>query len=355
MQLRIPGPTPCPKEVLEAVGKPMINHRGTEFLPIISRLVQNLQKVFQTGNDVLLLSSSGTGGLEAAVASFIYPGDQVLATTIGYFGDRWAEIARRQGARVTLLEKPWGESISPVDLDEALYKNPGIKAVLITHTETSTGVTNDIKELARVAKKYNVRVFVDAVSSLGTTELETDEWGLDVVVSASQKGLMAPPGLALVSVSESAWCMYRKEYVRSFYFDLGMTKKHFDEKKQTPSTPALSICFGLDVALEMILEERLENVFYRHRSLAMGLRSRAANAGWQLFPDARIASDAVTALKVPDGVDGHGVVKRLKEEYGIEVGGGLGNFSGKIIRIGHMGNVHRTDIDKIVFALRAIR
>ncbi|HUZ93026.1 MAG TPA: alanine--glyoxylate aminotransferase family protein [Candidatus Paceibacterota bacterium] len=350
MHLRIPGPTECPREVLEAIGKQMINHRGPECAELIADLTERTKKVFQTHNDLLMLTCSGTGGLEAAIVNFFSHGDTILATTIGNFGNRFAEIARRHGAKTILLEKPWGEDIAPEELDEALRAHADASAVLITHNETSTGVTNDLRELARVARAHGKLVLVDAVSSMAAIPVQTDEWDLDVVVGASQKGFMCPPGLAMVSVSERAWSAYGRASMGRYYLDLGIAKKSF-EKRQTPTTPAISIFFGLDRALNLILSEGLQNVFSRHRRVAERCRAGIASLGWQLFAKTHCASNAVTAVTVPPPLDAASVIRSLRENYRIVVAGGMGACAGKLIRIGHIGRVEESDVDAVIRAL----
>jgi len=256
--LRIPGPTPVPADILQAVAHPMVNHRGREFAALISRVAERLKDFYLTSNDVLILSASGTGGLEAAVVNTLSPGDKVLSVSIGSFGERFAAIADTYGAEVIPLQYEWGQAARADDVRQALAEQPDVTAVLVTHNETSTGVTNPLEEIARVVRDADPStgsgrtLLVDAVSSLGAIPLETDGWGLDVVVTGSQKGWMVPPGLAFVSMSERAWRAYDNAKMPRFYLDLG---RHRDllPKGQTPWTPTMSIFFGLDVALERMV------------------------------------------------------------------------------------------------------
>lgn len=343
MNLRIPGPTPCPPQVLAAVAKPMINHRGRHFAELIGRVVERLKRFYRTQGDVLVLTASGTGGLEAAVVNTLSPGDRVLAVVIGAFGERFAAIAQAYGAEVVRLEYEWGRAANPDDVRRVLSRDPRIKAVLVTHNETSTGVTNPLKALAAVVREHERLLLVDAVSSLGAIPLETDAWGLDVVVTGSQKGWMVPPGLAFVSVSQRAWEAYREAKMPRFYLDLGRHKEAL-ERGQTPWTPALSVLFGLDVALEMMEAEGLENIFARHARIGEMTRQGVKALGLRLLADERYASNTVTAVVVPDGVDERVLRRLLEDEYGVVLAGGQGKLSGKIFRIGHLGWVTEEDI-----------
>lgn len=343
MNLRIPGPTPCPPQVLAAVAKPMINHRGRHFAELIGRVVERLKRFYRTQGDVLVLTASGTGGLEAAVVNTLSPGDRVLAVVIGAFGERFAAIAQAYGAEVVRLEYEWGRAADPDDVRRVLSRDPRIKAVLVTHNETSTGVTNPLKALAAVVREHERLLLVDAVSSLGAIPLETDAWGLDVVVTGSQKGWMVPPGLAFVSVSQRAWEAYREAKMPRFYLDLGRHKEAL-ERGQTPWTPALSVLFGLDVALEMMEAEGLENIFARHARIGEMTRQGVKALGLRLLADERYASNTVTAVVVPDGVDERALRRLLEDEYGVVLAGGQGKLSGKIFRIGHLGWVTEEDI-----------
>jgi aspartate aminotransferase-like enzyme len=329
--------------VLAAVAKPMINHRGRHFAELIGRVVERLKRFYRTQGDVLVLTASGTGGLEAAVVNTLSPGDRVLAVVIGAFGERFAAIAQAYGAEVVRLEYEWGRAADPDDVRRVLSRDPRIKAVLVTHNETSTGVTNPLKALAALVREHERLLLVDAVSSLGAIPLETDAWGLDVVVTGSQKGWMVPPGLAFVSVSQRAWEAYREAKMPRFYLDLGRHKEAL-ERGQTPWTPALSVLFGLDVALEMMEAEGLENIFARHARIGEMTRQGVKALGLRLLADERYASNTVTAVVVPDGVDERVLRRLLEDEYGVVLAGGQGKLSGKIFRIGHLGWVTEEDI-----------
>jgi len=364
--LRIPGPTPVPPDVLEAVGRPMVNHRGREFAALISRVAERLKDFYLTSNDVLILSASGTGGLEAAVVNTLSPGDKVLSVSIGAFGDRFAAITDTYGAEVIPLAYEWGQAASPDDVRQALAEHPDVTAVLLTHNETSTGVTNPLEEIARAIREAlplaRTRergpggegpplILVDAVSSLSAIPLETDGWGLDVVVTGSQKGWMVPPGLAFVSMSDRAWRAYERAKMPRFYLDLG---RHRDTlaKGQTPWTPTMSVFFGLDVALERMIEEGMERIFTRHATIGRSVRQGVKAMGLELLcEDERFASDTVTAVKCPEGVEVSSLRTLLEDEYGVVLAGGQGKLQGKIFRIGHLGLVEEEDIRQTLESL----
>lgn len=366
--LRIPGPTPVPPDILEAVAHPMVNHRGREFAALISRVAERLKDWFQTSNDVLILSASGTGGLESAVVSTLSPRDRVLSVSIGAFGERFAAIADTYGAEVIPLQYEWGQAARAEDVRQALAEHPDVKAVLVTHNETSTGVTNPLEEIARAIRSQESGVgsqgpsrasgrtdgplvLVDAVSSLGAIPFEADGWGLDVVVTGSQKGWMVPPGLAFVSMSERAWRAYENAKMPRFYLDLG---RHRDAlpKGQTPWTPAMSIFFGLDVALERMAEEGAERIFTRHASMGRMVREGVKAFGLELLcQDERYASDTVTAIKCPEGVEVSALRNTMEDEYNVVIAGGQGKLQGKIFRIGHLGLVEEEDIRETLAAL----
>jgi aspartate aminotransferase-like enzyme len=336
----------------------MVNHRGRDFAALISRVAERLKDFFETSNDVLILSTSGTGGLESAVVNTLSPGDKVLSVSIGSFGERFAAIADAYGAEVIPLQYEWRQAARAEDVRRALEEHPDVKAVLVTHNETSTGVTNPLEEIAGAIRDAlplartrergpggeGPLILVDAVSSLGAIPFETDGWGLDVVVTGSQKGWMVPPGLAFVSMSERAWRAYEQARMPRFYFDLG---RHRDmlPKGQTPWTPAMSIFFGLDVALERMAEEGMERIFARHASIARMVRRGVKEMGLELLcEDERFASDTVTAIKAPEGVEVSALRTLMEDEHDVILAGGQGKLQGKIFRIGHLGLVEEEDI-----------
>ncbi len=344
MNLRIPGPTPVPREVAEAGAADMINHRGPEFAELVARVTQGVKQVYQTSNDVLILTTSGSGGMEAAVVNHVSPGDKVLVVTIGVFGKRFLEIVQTYGGQPTELTFDFGTAADPARIDEALAADPELKAVLVTHNETSTGVTNPLKEIAAAVRKHDRLLIVDAISSLSSIPVETDAWGLDVVVSGSQKGWMVAPGLAFVSVSPRAWEAQARCTTPRFYFDLQRAKGSA-EKGQTPWTPAVSLFFQLDRALDMLFAEGLPNVYERHHRLAEKTRRGLQDLGLELFAAEGSRSDTVTAVKVPGGVDGSLITKTARTEFSTVLAGGQGSLSGKIFRFGHLGLVTDQDVD----------
>jgi aspartate aminotransferase-like enzyme len=350
MQLRIPGPTPCPPQALEAMGRQMINHRGPEFSKILNSVTAKLKQAFQTKGDVLLMTSSGTGGLEAAVVNTLSPGDKVLCLSNGFFGDRFSEIAETYGAQVSCLKFEWGKPADVDAVEAALRADRHIKAVLVTHNETSTGVTNDLKEISAIVKKFDKLILVDAISSLGCINLPTDEWHCDIVVTASQKGWMVPPGLAMVSVSEKAWQAHAQAKMPRYYWDFTKARD-FLQKGQTPWTPAVSVFFALDATLDLMLSEGLNNVFARHAQVAQLARNGVKSLGLSLFADEKHASNTVTAVNASDKIDVSKLIRTLKEEYQVVIAGGQERLSGKIFRIGHLGLVYQDDIKTVLEAL----
>ncbi len=350
--LRIPGPVPLPSEVRGAVAGEMMDHRGPEFAALFEEVTAELRYVFQTRHDVLILTASGTGGLEAALVNVLSPGERVLAVINGFFGERWFEMARAFGLEAIPLRFPLGLGADPDEVRKALLKVQPCKALLITHNETSTGVTSDLKAIAEAARSVDdpPLLLVDAVSSLGAIDLRPDEWGCDVVVTASQKALMAPPGLAIVSVSPKAWEASEKALLPRFYLDFRRARE-YAYLRQTPFTPAVSVLFGLRESLRLIREEGLERVFARHQAMAEFTRQGIKSLGLSLFPDERWASNTVTAVRVPEGLRAEEIAKRLREEHGVVVAGGQGELKGKILRIAHIGRVAREEMAQAIEAL----
>ena len=353
MNLRIPGPIPVPEEILEAMARPMINHRGPEFKEMLYRVTDRLTQVFDTKSDVYILTSSGTGAMEAAVVNTLSPGDKVLCATVGAFGDRFGQIARTFGADVTLLSFPLGTAVDPQALRQALNSEPSIKAVLVTHNETSTGVTNDLEAIAGVVKgEFDKLLLVDAISSVGSVPLHTDGWRCDVVASASQKGWMLPPGLAFISFSQQAWQAQSVASMPRTYFDLAEYRRYY-ELGQPPYTPALSVMYALDLALARLLDEGMARVFERHSEMAQMTRDGVKALGLSLFPEERVASNTVTAVDVPEGVDADRLLAVLRDEHNVVLAGGQESLKGKIFRIGHMGDTATAEIRGVLDALAA--
>jgi aspartate aminotransferase-like enzyme len=331
----------------------MVNHRGKPFAEIVGRAGERLKDFFLTKEDVLVLTASGTGGLEAAVVNTLSPGDKVLSVSIGAFGDRLAAIAEKYGAEVTMLSYEWGQAARPEDVRKALEHDSGIKAVTVTHNETSTGVTNPLEEIAKVVREFDKLLVVDAISSLGAVPLAMDEWGLDCVITGSQKGWMVPPGLAFAALSERGWKAYEESSMPRFYFDLGRARESL-AKGQTPWTPAVSIFFALDVALEKMEKEGLESICTRHARMGQMVRDAVKALGLELFcQDERYASNTVTAIKGPEGVDVGQLRTMLEDEHEVIVAGGQAKLSGKIFRIGHLGLADDEDIQDALDAVAA--
>ena len=350
--LRTPGPTPIPDDIVEAMGNPMINHRGPEFDELITKVTAQLKQVFMTTNDLFILTASGTGALEASLVNALCPGDKVVAATAGSFGDRFIDMAEAFGADVHRLDFEWGEPIDPDAVRQALRDDPKVKAVMITHNETSTGVTHPLEEIAKIAKQeFGKLLLVDAVSSLGCIPLPVDAWDCDLVGTASQKGFMIPPGLAFISVSDRAWEAQKTATMPRFYFDLEEAKKTL-ERGQTPFTPNVAAMYGLSLGLDKILDEGLEGVFGRHASIGQMTRDRIRELGLELLvSDERYASNTVTAVKMPEGVDGRALMGRLRTEKNVVLAGGQGKLSSSIFRIGHLGHVSEDDIEEVIAAL----
>ena len=281
------------------------------------------------------------------------PGDKVLSVNIGVFGDRFANIAQQFGAEVVPLKFEWGKAADPDAVKEALAVNPGVKAVLVTHNETSTGVTNDLAAISRVVKEAGKLLIVDAVSSMSSINLPVDDWHCDVVVSGSQKGWMVPPGLAMVSVSAEAWKAHSVARMPRFYWDFTRAKKNFDEKKENPWTPAISVVYGLSVALKMMLKEGITNIFARHARVGQMTRDGIKALGLPLFAEASHASNTVTAVGIPEGLDGKKLRQILREEYKVVLAGGQQSLDGKIFRIGHLGWVTEKDIKEVLSAIKS--
>ncbi|MCL6552708.1 MAG: alanine--glyoxylate aminotransferase family protein [Firmicutes bacterium] len=355
VNLRIPGPTPCPPEVLQAMSTAMINHRGPEFAALSARVTERLKYFFQTQSDVLIFTAAGTGALEVAVVNTISPGDKVLAVSIGVFGDRFANIAKRYGAKVTKLDFEWGKAADPDAIRRALAADPAIKAVLVTHNETSTGVTNPLEAIAAVVRSSEALLLVDAVSSLAAVDLRADAWRLDVVVAGSQKALMGPPGAVFLSVSDRAWEASRTARMPRWYFSWDRARAEITSGKALmPFTPPLPVIHALQASVQMILAQGLPARFAHHRRLGQAAREGVAAMGLRLFADPRHASDTVTAVRVPDGVDARELVRRLRTDHGVVVAGGQGRLEGRIIRIGHMGYVQEAQVDAVLRGLAEV-
>jgi aspartate aminotransferase-like enzyme len=349
--LRVPGPTPLPPEVLEAQSAPMIDHRGTEFGEMLREITSGLATLIGTSGDVLLLTGSGSGALEAAVVNTLSPGDRVLGVTIGSFGDRFAKIASAFGAEVERFEVPWGEAADPAALAAHLAANPAYRAVLLTHNETSTGVTNPLRELAQVVRDApgSPLVVVDGISGLGAMPFEMDGWGIDLVVSASQKAFMAAPGIAIAALGERAWQANETARMPRVYWDLAEARK-WAEKGQTPWTPAVSVLFGLRVGVRRLIEEGREQTWARHAAIAAAVQAGLEGLGLRLVAAPENRSPTVTAAWLPDGLEWAPFNAAMRAK-GLIVAGGQGAWVGRILRFGHMGGV---GIDEMCEAVRVM-
>jgi len=343
--LFIPGPVTCSEEVLAAMAHPMIDHRGPEFARVLRRIAAGMQPIFGTKNEVVILGASGSGGLEAAVGNLFGPGDTVLACPIGVFGERLIAIAKNFGCDVHVLRTPWGSGVDPAELKRVLEADTEkkIAGILLTHNETSTGVQNEMGPLAELTRAHGAITIVDSVSGLGASEFTMDAWGFDVVVTASQKALAVPPGIAMLAISERAWKRMDGPHAPTFYLDLKKARE-FAALGQTPWTPPVSIAFALEVALDLYEREGERAVWNRHARYAAAIRAAAKALGLELFSQDGAHSVTVVAIKNPPGIDGDAIRKHLREHNGLTLGGGQKELKGKIMRIGTMGDLTQTDI-----------
>jgi len=347
-----PGPTPVPPEVLEALSRQMVHHRGPDFRVVLKRCLDRLKAVFHTSSEVLLFTASGTGAMESAVANLCSPGNRVVVVSAGHFGERWIEIAGRYGCDVVPLRYEWGETPTAADLAAKLQEAGGARAVFLTQSETSTGVVCDVQALAAAVRPSGAHVVVDAISSLGAVPLEVDEWGVDVACSGSQKALMCPPGLAMASVSEAVWEPEGRASSPRYYFDWERTRRA-QEKLDVAFTPAVPLVIALDVALGLLLDEGLPAVFARHARLGRACREGAKAMGLELFSPDEDRSAVVTAIRAPAGVDSTEILLELRDRYGVQLAGGQGPLRGKIFRIGHIGYYDVFDVTTALAALEA--
>ncbi len=349
--LRIPGPTALPASVREAGARQMINHRGPEFAAMLARILDGMKPYFGTTSDVAMITTAGTGGLEAAVVNVLSPGDRVLGVSIGSFGDRFAKIARTYGADVTKIEVAWGQAADPAVLRAELERAPGYTAVLLTHNETSTGVMNPIRELTAVVREVSpdTLILVDSVSGLGAVPFEMDDWGVDVVVTGSQKAWMSAPGLAMIAASERAWAAMETATMPRVYLDL-RAHRESHAAGQTPFTPAIAVVYQVDEGLRLMAAEGAEAIFARHEACAAASRAGLEALGFELFADPRFASKTVTAASVPDDLDWKSFNGELKRR-GLVLAGGQGKLTGKIFRLGHLGSV---TIEEVIGAMSTL-
>lgn len=340
--LLAPGPTPVPETALLAMAQPMIHHRTPQFSEIFKETAELLKYVFQTNEDVLILAASGTGAMEGSIVNLYSPGDEVIVINGGKFGERWGKISEAYGLKVHWITVEWGKGVDPAAVKKILDENPNVKGVLVQASETSTTAAHPVKELAALTKDRNCLLIVDGITAVGVFDVQMDAWGIDVLVSGSQKAFMLPPGLAFAALSQKAWKFQETAKCPRFYFDFKKERKNLKDNT-TAYTPAVSLIIGLNVALKMIKEEGLANVFKRHDRLARATRAAGAALGLKaLAPDA--PSSAATGVFVPEGVDGGKLVKYLRDEMGVTMAGGQDHLKGKVLRIAHLGYVDTFDI-----------
>jgi aspartate aminotransferase-like enzyme len=348
-----PGPTMLPPGVLLKMAEPIMHHREPEFEKIFAEIRQGLKYLFQTKNEVMTFTSSGTGAMEGAVSNLLSKGDKALVVRGGKFGERWGEICKAYGIDFIPIDVEWGKAVDPARIQEILKSDPSIRAVYTQASETSTGVKHPIKEIAQIVKKYeNTLIVVDAITGIGVFDIPMDEWGLDVVVSGSQKALMLPPGLSFAALSDKAWKFVERSNLPKYYFDFKKELKS-SQKNQSAYTPAISLFVGLRESLHLIRKEGVEAIFRRHEKLAEATRAAVKALGLELYaPDS--PSNAVTAVKIPEGVDGERLKDLFFEKFGITVAEGQDRAKGKIIRIAHLGYYERLDMVMVISALEML-
>ncbi len=346
--LMTPGPTPVPQKIMDKIAEPIIHHRTPEFKEVFKGIGEGLKSVFKTKNDCLIFTSSGTGAMEASVVNVLSPGDKAIVIRGGKFGERYYEICESYGVDIIPIDIEWGTAPDPNLVKDALKNNAGVKAVFTELCETSTATVYDIKALGEVVRGSDAVLIVDAISGLGADDLETDGWAVDIAVGGSQKALMLPPGLSFCTISEKAWKRFKNSKSPRYYYDFNKYKKA-KEKSETPFTPAITLAVGLRFALGIIKSKGIDNVLKDCANMAKTLRDAVKDLGLQLFSKA--PSNAVTAVKVPSGMDGAALIKAIKEK-GITVAGGQGELKGRIIRIAHMGGITMSDVTKTIDMLK---
>jgi aspartate aminotransferase-like enzyme len=350
VNFRLPGPTPLPPQVIAALGREMIPHRGPAFRALYSETLKLAREIHRTDGDVLTWAATGSAGWEVAVVNLLSPGDPVLVGVNGHFGERFARVADRLAIDVRRIDVEWGEAILPAQLQSALEAHPDVKAVFLVHNETSTGVTNPLRDLASIAREHGALVVVDAVSAAGALPLEVDAWGIDFVFSGSQKAWMCPPGLLIVAAGPRAWEAHQRSEYRRFVWDMSDAKKAADQG-MTPTTPPLSMIYAFRAALGMIVDEGIEQVWDRHRHLGSMTREGITSAGIRLFAQRGFESDSMTAFLPPAGVTAASLLEMLRRDYGVEVQGGQAHLADRLIRVGHMGWAHEPEMRQAIDAI----
>ena len=354
LTLMIPGPTPVPESVLKAMGRHPIGHRSGDFQAVVQRTTEQLKWLHQTQSDVLVITGSGTAAMEAGIINTLSRGDRVLCGDNGKFGERWVKVARAYGLDVEVIKADWGQPLDPEAFRRALEADTAkqIRAVILTHSETSTGVINDLQTICGHVKAHGTALTIaDCVTSLGATDVPMDAWGIDVVASGSQKGYMLPPGLSFVAMSDRAWEAYERSDLPKFYLDLGPYRKTA-AKNSNPFTPAVNLYFGLEAALEMMQKEGLEAIFARHSRHRAAAQAGMKAMGLPLFAAEGCGSPAITAV-APEGIDAEQLRKTVKEKFDILLAGGQDHLKGQVFRIGHLGYVCDRDVLTAVAAIEA--
>ncbi|KUO41701.1 MAG: hypothetical protein AVW06_00835 [Hadesarchaea archaeon DG-33-1] len=349
--IMLPGPTNVSNRVMKAMARPIINHRGPEFKELYKQLIEKVRYAFQTRNDVFVLTSSGTGGVECSISNVLSPGDEVLVPVNGVFSQRLKEKVEFFGGKPIEVPIEWGKAATPEQL-AAAAEGHDIRAIAVVYNETSTGTTmRGLKEVRKISREYDALFIVDAISILGGDELPVDNWGIDLCITGSQKCLACPPGLALLSVSKRAWKVIEGVRSRAYYFDLSKMRE-FQKRLETPFTPALPLFFALDEALTMVQEEGMENRIERHRRCAQAFRDAMGELGLELFADERWRSNTVISVKNPLGIEDEKLRKLMRERYDVVIAGGIGKLNGKIFRIGSMGIISEREISETINALK---
>jgi len=350
--LMTPGPTPVPAEVLLAQASPIVYHRGPGYAAVLRECTEGLQWLLGTTNDVVTFTTSGSGAMESAVVNCFSPGDRVLVVSVGNFGERFAKICTTYGLNVKLLDYEWGKVARAKDVEAAL--EPDIKGVLIQHSETSTGVVNDIESIAAAVRSHPALFIVDTVSGAGAAPLRVDEWGIDVAAGGVQKALMMSPGIGFLSVSAKAWKAYEQAKLPRFYFDWGPVRDAYNRKEpENPYTPAVSLYLGLQAAIRLLREEGLEECYARHRRLSRAVKSGVQALGLDLVGEDINRAVCVTAIRAPEGIDGDALTALVRERFGIVFAPGQGKWKGKVFRIGHLGYVEAGDVLQAMAALES--
>ncbi|MCQ9202833.1 MAG: alanine--glyoxylate aminotransferase family protein [Prochlorococcus marinus XMU1425] len=348
----IPGPTPVPEKVLQALGKHPIGHRSKEFQDLVESTTKNLQWLHQTQNDVLTITGSGTAAMEAGIINTLSKGDKVICGENGKFGERWVKVAKEFGLEVIKIDSEWGTPLDPEEFKKVLEEDnqKEIKAVILTHSETSTGVINDLETISSYIRAHNAALsIVDCVTSLGACNVPVDEWELDIVASGSQKGYMIPPGLSFIAMSQKAWEAAEKSNLPKFYLNLKSYRKSL-LTNSNPYTPAVNLVFALDEALKMMREEGLDNIFQRHNKHKLAMSNAVKALNLKLFADEKYLSPSITAIKT-EGIDAEEFRKTIKNNFDILLAGGQDHLKGKIFRVGHLGYVNDRDIITVVSAM----